>query len=227
MRGLYRGACLLLVASAATLGAAPPDVPKELKVDAGQLVRIVAKGDKIGTARNFPDDAAFFDELAPQMGVRRYVFQATKPGTYVIAFWTTGEDYGTTCTITVGTPVPPVPPTPPVPPAPVDQFTRDLATAFGNETAVTRARDVAALASLYRSAATITVNDPTVKTYADLFGDMKAASVTLLDPAAIPAVRKVIGGRLNPLMSDPAKLIDRAQTAAEFKAIATALETLR
>ncbi len=145
----------------------------------------------------------------------------------MVAFWTVGEDYGATCTVTVGTPVPPVPPIPPAPPAPVDQFTRDLATAYGNETAATRARDVAALASLYRSAATITVNDPTVKTYADLYADMKAASVTLLDPAAIPLVRKVIGGRLNAQFSDPAKAIDRATTAAEFKATATALEALR
>lgn len=118
---------LVALFSATAAQAAPPDVPKDLKVDAGQLVRVIAKGDKIGTAKNFPDDAAFFDELAPQPGVRRYVFQATKAGTYVIAFWTVGEDAGTCCTITVGNPAPVPPPAPPgpsptPPPGPVTSF---------------------------------------------------------------------------------------------------------
>lgn len=111
----------LAVGVALGVCAAPPDVPKELKVDPGQLVRVVVKGDKIGTARNFDDTQAFFDELAPQPGTRRYVFQATKPGVYVVSFWTVGEDYGVSTTITVGTPIPPTPPIPPgpIPPGPM------------------------------------------------------------------------------------------------------------
>ena len=111
---------LLLVVSC--VWAAPPEVPKELKVKPGQLVRIVAKGEgEIGTLRNFPDDVAFFDELAPKKGERRFVFQTQTLGTYVIGFWTKGELEGSSCTITVeGDTLPPAPPTPvpPVPPVP-------------------------------------------------------------------------------------------------------------
>lgn len=93
--------CVLAVwACVAT--AAPPEVPRDLKCEPGQLLRIVAKGDKVGTLRNFGDGDAFFDELAPKPKERRFVFQATKPGTYVVGFWTIGESEGVATTIIVG-----------------------------------------------------------------------------------------------------------------------------
>lgn len=123
MRGRYHAACLAVLLVASFAQAAPPDVPRTITAPAGQLVRVVAKGDaEIGYLRNFPDDAAFFDELAPRKGERRFVFQATKPGVYVVGFWTANEKEGVACTITVTgevtPPDPPKPPDPPVPPIP-------------------------------------------------------------------------------------------------------------
>ncbi len=115
-----RTSLLVLFLSAVPLWAAPPDVPKEYKVAPGQLVRIVAKGDKIGYGTNFTEEQAFFDQLVSQPGEQRFVFQALKPGTYTVGFVTVGEAKIVFCTITVtgATPMPPVPPDPPVPPVP-------------------------------------------------------------------------------------------------------------
>ncbi len=123
MRSLF-----LILLTALSAFAAPPEVPAELSARPGQLIRVVAKGEaEIGTLRNFKDDDAFFDELAPKPGQRRFVFQSDRPGTYVIGFWSKGETEGVTCTITVGDPTAPptkpVDPKPPVnPPAPVGYF---------------------------------------------------------------------------------------------------------
>ncbi len=114
-------AIALLFALSVSALAAPPEVPGALKAEPGQLVRIPVKtAVEIGYQPTFADDAAFFDELAPRAGERRFIFQASKPGTYSVVFWTKGEVDGTVCTITVGgAPVPPGPdPKPPVPPEP-------------------------------------------------------------------------------------------------------------
>src|SRR4030095_16527724 len=91
---------------------APPDVPPTLKCESGQLLRIVVKGDKIGTGKNCTDADGFFDELVSKSGERRYVFQSTKSGTYVVGFVTIGEADIVFCTITVTGVTPPTPPTP-------------------------------------------------------------------------------------------------------------------
>jgi hypothetical protein len=101
MRAFY-GAFLCVLAVASSLCAAPPEVPRELKCEPGQLLRIVAKGDKVGTLKNFTDEDAFFDELTPRPKERRFVFQATKPGVYVVGFFTVGETEGVATTIVVG-----------------------------------------------------------------------------------------------------------------------------
>lgn len=117
LRSLY-ATFFVLVALAPSLSAAPPEVPRALRAEPGQLVRIVAKGEKVGSLKNFTDEEAFFDELVSKGTERRFVFQATRPGVYVVGFFTVGESEGVACTITVGgAPVPP--PTPPVPPGPV------------------------------------------------------------------------------------------------------------
>jgi hypothetical protein len=106
--------------------AAPPDVPRDLKVKPGQLVRVTVKGDAvIGTLKNFTDEEAFFGELVSPKGSRQFVFQAPvaqydkdgKPlpqrATYVLGWWTKGEIEGSSTTITVdtanGDTLPPVP----------------------------------------------------------------------------------------------------------------------
>jgi len=222
----FRYALPLLFLAAPFLCAAPPEVPATLTVDPGQLVRVVAKGDKIGFAKSFKDDDAFFDELAPQPGTRRYVFQATKPGTYFLSFWTVGEDTGSTTVITVRGSVPPTP-IPPGPPIPVDDFTKAVQAAFALETAPDRAISVGKLASLYRQAAKVTVNDPALTTYGQLFDVMKKASVSMIPETAIPQVRRVVGTRLNSQFSAAASPLDRAKIGAEFAAVAEALSAIK
>ncbi len=113
-------------ATAIGMLAAPPDVPRDLKVKPGQLVRVTVKGDAvIGTLKNFTDEEAFFGELVSPKGSRQFVFQAPvaqydKDGkplpqrtTYVLGWWTKGEIEGSSTTITVeatkGDTLPPVP----------------------------------------------------------------------------------------------------------------------
>lgn len=106
-----------LVAVIGVLVAAPPDVPRDLKVKPGQLVRITVKGDAVlGTLKNFTDEEAFFGELVAPKGSRQFVFQApadSKRTTYVLGWWMKGEIEGSSTTITVeggkGDTPPPVP----------------------------------------------------------------------------------------------------------------------
>ncbi len=139
--------CLL----AGLLAAAPPDVPKAVTAEPGELVRVVIKTDsQVGTLRNFTDGTGqpFWGELIAPKGQRHFVFQApktAKPGTeYVIGWWAAGELEGVATTITVGgTPDPIVkpPPVDPVKPPPVtesyyfavirpNQMTQDVADAL-------------------------------------------------------------------------------------------------
>lgn len=131
MRFTFALAAALLFSS--LTAAAPPDVPAEIKATPGQLVRVTVKTDKkIGTAKNFKDEDAFFGELLAPAGQRQYVFQPPVSGgksVYVLTFWTEGELEGATCTITVSGVTPPTPPDPkppmppdPKPPGPVTSF---------------------------------------------------------------------------------------------------------
>lgn len=151
---------------------------------------------------------------------------ASVPGTYVV-FLAVGDKDGID-TIKWQLKVSGEPPKPPAPPAPTPaDFAKLLHDAYAAEAEPEKARSVAALASLYRAAAKTTVDDATIKTYAQLFADMKTASASLLSPSAVPRVRKVIGDRLNPLFSGAEQAIDREKVKAEFNAVATALEGLK
>lgn len=122
---------ILLVMAGGVAWAAPPVVPTTVTAKPGQLVRVVVKTDAdIGVLRNFGDEQAFFEELAPKKGERRFVFQApddAKPGAvFVVGWWTKGETEGVSTTITVAgkakpDPVDPVKPDP-VKPATVYYF---------------------------------------------------------------------------------------------------------
>src|SRR4051794_12365188 len=82
--------------------AAPPELPPRVSTKPGRLVRLSVKCDgEIGTLRNFTDEQAFFEELSPRKGERRFVFQSDTPGQYVVGVWTKGDSEGAACTITV------------------------------------------------------------------------------------------------------------------------------
>jgi hypothetical protein len=114
-----RHAIPLLVALAASAAlAAPPEVPAEVKAAPGQPVRVVVKGADVGYKAAFTDAEAFFEELAPRDGQRRFMFYAQTPGTYVVVFWSKGETDGVFTRVTVGSAPPPQPPGPGPQPTP-------------------------------------------------------------------------------------------------------------
>jgi len=114
------------------------------------------------------------------------------------------------------------------PPTPPDPFIAAVTDAYSKETGVDKAKQVATLASLYKTALTTTLNDPTVKTVGDLFQDLKVASGTLLPADAIPLVRKVIGDRLGKSLGTSATTpIDKKLITDEFQAIVSALGGLK
>lgn len=132
--------------------------------------------------------------------------------------------------VVIGTPTPPSPPEPPPAPKPVDQFTKDIQTAFTAETAPDKALNTQKLASLYRVSAKSTVTDKSITTYGQLFDTMKIASVAMLPESAIPGVRKVIGARINPQFGAASKALDdasRTKLVSEFNAIADALSSAK
>lgn len=113
----------------AALGA-PPDVPKEIKAKAGQVVFITLKSDaQVGYHAPFGSDIATFEEVVTNAKEeRKFLFQApadAPDGAYPITFWTAGETRGVSTVIVVtalgpgpAPPGPPQPPTPPVKPEP-------------------------------------------------------------------------------------------------------------
>jgi hypothetical protein len=124
---------------------------------------------------------------------------------------------------------PATPPTPPTPPAPADPFVAALQTAYTSEPAADKHEDVVQLAALYSKAAKSTVNDPSITTTAAMFQKMHNASQIVIDPAAIPAVRKVIGAELKATLGTPGTLdaASRASISALFERVANALGGLK
>jgi hypothetical protein len=121
---MARALALLALLLPLPLFAAPPDVPREIHTKPGRLVCISVKTDAadIGVLRTFADEQAFFEELSPRKGERRFVFQSDNPGAYVVGFWTAGEKDGVACTITVAGDAPT--PTPSPTPAPTGKISR-------------------------------------------------------------------------------------------------------
>ena len=123
LRAIRASVLAVVLVAAAAVGAAPPEVPNEIKARPGQPVRVTVKAaGEIGYLPVFAEDEAFFDELSGKGTARRFIFQASTPGKYSVVFWTKGEVEGVRTVIVVdGTPPGPTPgptPTPPDPPGP-------------------------------------------------------------------------------------------------------------
>lgn len=121
---------LLLVLTGAGLAVAdPPTVPAKIEATVLQMKRIevTPSGDKeIGYQLVADADSVFFDELVSREGKRRFVFQATRPGTFAVVFWSKDELVGTVCTVVVAEAAKPGGggPKPPPPPPESDGLTR-------------------------------------------------------------------------------------------------------
>lgn len=109
-----------VLAAAAT--AAPPDVPKTIPAESGEIVEIPLKvptGTEIGY-RIVGGKAAFRELKADAPDQRVFWFNAKKNGTYTVVWWTKGETASATTEIVVGPPaVDPVSPPPAPAPTPV------------------------------------------------------------------------------------------------------------
>jgi hypothetical protein len=209
---------LFLALPAAALRAAPPEVPKELKAEPGQLVRIVAKGDKLGTGKNFTDGEAFFDQLVSKPGEQRYVFQSAKSGVYVVGFVTIGESDIVFCTITVAAPTP------------ADPLRARLKSAFDKSAGspAEKAEWAKDLAALYRQAARLSA-DASVTSAAALKQKLKDASAALVGAEALKEVRQAVALELATVLpGTETDLTDdqRAAAAALFLRLAVILDSL-
>jgi hypothetical protein len=220
--------------AAAAVGAPPTlEIPAEIKADPGDWVVVSPKTDAKAIAYVGLDGLKAFPS-SELKDARKLVVNPPRAGRYrFVAVGTLGDEQtATPFVVVVGdAPAPPPVPPGPVPPAPTpDDFSLSVKAAYLIDQSPAKARDAAALASLYRVAATTTVKDATVTTNEALFKDLVAASRILLPEAAIPGVRKVIGARLTGTadkpgpLRNPASPVDRDRAAAEFLAVAAALE---
>jgi hypothetical protein len=173
-------------------------------------------------------ESLFGDEMAAK--AKGIVVRADQPGVYRIVGYC-GSASGAVsepavCTITIGIPPPPTPPQPPPTPPPTDPFARAVWDAYQLETAATKASDASAWAGIFRGAIAH-VDNPSVKTNADLHADLKAALASTR-PGALPRVKPVITNEITIVFGrEPTKTIDKTIAKAELEKIATALGGLR
>lgn len=118
MRRLY-GPCVLLLAFAPVLLAAPPEAPAKLTGRAGKPVLFDVKveaGKKLGWAPGFDRAACPVLRLySDDPAVMSFLALPDASGVYVLTWWTGGETAYSQTTITVGGPPAPAPAPPPVP----------------------------------------------------------------------------------------------------------------
>lgn len=134
-------------------------------------------------------------------------------------------------TVTIGIPPPPDPPPQP-PPDPSDPLSKSLRAAWVQETDPSRAGQVAFLTSVYKAVgAGVLVDDPAVKTNADLLAALRAAVHTPgvgIPDTALPKVRRAVADYLAAELGTSAVApIDRAKAKAAMAKVAASLETLK
>jgi hypothetical protein len=116
------------------------------------------------------------------------------------------------------------PPGPPPGPPPNDPFAAAVQAAYVTENDPMKATERAVMAAAYRAGA-IAAADPNAKTLSDVFLVMRAKDTV---PGMLPAVRKVIGTRLNASLGTTATTpINRTLVPAELNAVAAALEAIK
>ena len=126
-------------------------------------------------------------------------------------------------------------PPPVVPDPPLDEISQAFQTAFNLEAdqvidkegkTWTKADYVKKLAALYSGAAVVTLNDSSIKTYGDLFGDMEKAAT--FPASAMPNIRKAVGTYLDSKLKPTSlKVIDKTACKAEFLTVSDKLKNLK
>jgi hypothetical protein len=212
----------------------PPELPAEVKGDVGAFVRVPAKTEG-KSVRWVALDAGlnvFPAELLKDS--RTAVVTAPVAGRYrLLAYTAQGDEPSdpAICVVVIGVPPPPDPPPQP-PPDPSDPLARSLKAAWAQETDPQRAGQVAFLASIYKACgAGVLVDDPAVKTNADLLAALRDAvhkpGVGIPQTALMkirPAIAEYMASELG---TSPTAPLDRAKAKAAAAKIGVVLETLK
>jgi len=181
-----------------------------------------AGGTQVET-KTFPGPFVFIVEAVP--GVSGKVDIDIIP----LGFKAETEIISRTLSVNSGTDPPPI--IPPV--TPTDPLVALFQTAIDGDpdsvtakdgTVYTRLQYASKLAALYEGAAKITV--PTVKTYGELFADLKAAAV--FPETTMPKLKIAVGTYLDSKLAPTTnKAIDKAACVAEFNKVAATLKSLK
>ena len=208
--------------------AADPTVslPPAVAARPGRLVQIAAKTDcKLVRWYLAGEDA----DLIVMESTRSAIFSAMAPGRYKILAWTAAADTpseAAVCVVTVGS----APPAPPEPVAPTDPLAEAFRALFETYQDSDKAKQVAALADVYRRAAKA-AGDPEIKTAGDLFMFARRQALAALPPMALEAIRNRLGEELAAVLpTDPdAALTPSIRTAATeiYSRLAKILESLK
>lgn len=208
--------------------AADPTVslPPTVAARPGRLVQIAARTDcKLIRWYLAGDDA----DLIVMESTRSAIFSAVAPGQYKILAWTAAGDIPSepaVCVVTVGS----APPVPPGPVAPTDPLAVALQGLFETYQDPDKAKQVAALADVYRRAGKA-ATDPEIKTAGDLFAFARRQALAALPPMALEAIRNRLGEELAAVLpTEPdAALTPSIRTAATeiYSRLAKILESLK
>ncbi len=201
-------------------------LPPAVMARPGRLVQIAAKTDcKLIRWYLAGDDA----DLIVMESTRSAIFSAMAPGRYKILAWTAAGDMpseAAVCVVTVGS----APPVPPGPVAPTDPLTVALKGLFEANQDPDKAKQLAALADVYRRAGRAAA-DTEIKTAGDLFAFARRQAVAVLPPMALEAIRAKLGEELAAVLpTDPdTTLTPSIRTAAAeiYNKLAGILEAVK
>ncbi len=208
-------------------------LPPTVQVKPGRLVKIQAESTgKVIRWMICSEDA----DLIPSESGKSAVFSSPTAGRYRV-FAYSGDADGPSepaiCLVTVGEPPEPGPgPNPnPTPVPPDDPLAKALQAAFTLETDAGKKSQCTLLATLYKTAATSTVNDATLKTVGDLYQVMRKAAQSLIPDAALPKVRAAVAAELSAKLpkaaSAPLDAATRALAGKTFAKVGAALEGVK
>lgn len=226
----------LLLLAALPSWAQSVKLPTEVKVPVGRLAAVAVEYDGDDIRWVAPEQLDCFREYDPdskKVRLRLIGYAAGQYQFYAVTCKAGKLSDFAACKVTVGDQPPPGPnpPTPPVPPGPpADPLAQSVVAAWASETDAAKVPQVALLAALFRNAASPNgvVNDPGVKTNAELLAILHKAAGTLIPDAALPKVRRAVADYLNATLgTSAASAVDRAKAGAAFSHIADVLGGLK
>ena len=201
------------------------ELPKELSIRSGRLLKIEAKSaGKTVKWVNTSDDA---DLIVSESG-RWAIFSSTVAGTYKIFAWTAAGDMpseAAICTIIVGGGIPP-PPTP----DPASPLKSSLQAIYGADGDPKKAEYKTTLIALYAELSKAAIDDSLISV-GDFYSLAKKSANSVLPADALPAMREKISNEFGKVFPDDptAKLTPeiRSVLASTFTAMSRLLGEIK